>query len=114
MASEYQYIPIGRLGLYIEESVVQGTQWAVFEPNDARLWARIRETVTVLMHDLFLQGVFRGESPAEGFFVKCDVETTTQVDRDLGIVNVLVGFAPLEPAEFVIIRIRQLAGQHRE
>jgi phage tail sheath protein FI len=107
-------MPIRRLGLYIEQSVSRGTQWDVCEPNDERLWARIRETVTVFMHDLFLQGAFRGESPAEGYFVKCDAETTTQADRDLGVVNIFVGFAPLDQAGFVVIRIHQFAGQGQE
>jgi phage tail sheath protein FI len=111
LASEWKYVPIRRLALYLEESLFRGTQWVVFEPNDEPLWAQIRLNVGAFMHDLFRQGAFQGASPREAYFVKCDGETTTQNDRDLGIVNVLVGFAPLKPAEFVIIRIQQIAGQ---
>lgn len=111
MASEYKYIPIRRLALYIEESLYRGTQWVVFEPNDEPLWAQIRLNVGAFMHNLFRQGAFQGSSPREAYFVKCDSETTTQNDINLGIVNILVGFAPLKPAEFVIIKIQQIAGQ---
>lgn len=109
--SEYKYIPIRRLALYIEESLYQGTQWVVFEPNDEPLWAQIRLNVGAFMHNLFRQGAFQGTTPSQAYFVKCDGETTTQNDRDLGIVNIVVGFAPLKPAEFVIIQIQQIAGQ---
>ena len=110
-ASEWKYIPIRRLALFLEESLYRGTQWVVFEPNDEPLWAQIRANVGAFMHNLFRQGAFQGTSPREAYFVKCDRETTTQEDRDLGIVNILVGFAPLKPAEFVIIKIQQIAGQ---
>jgi uncharacterized protein len=83
----------------------------VFEPNDEPLWSQIRLNVGAFMHNLFRQGAFQGKSPREAYLVKCDSETTTQADIDLGIVNVLVGFAPLKPAEFVILKISQLAGQ---
>jgi uncharacterized protein len=99
------------LTLYIEESLYRGTQWVVFEPNDEPLWAQIRLNVGAFMQNLFRQGAFQGTSPAEAYFVKCDKETTTQNDIDLGIVNILVGFAPLKPAEFVMIQIQQMAGQ---
>jgi len=111
LASEWKYIPVRRLALYIEESLYRGTQWVVFEPNDEPLWAQIRLNVGAFMQNLFRQGAFQGSSPAEAYFVKCDKETTTQNDVNLGIVNVLVGFAPLKPAEFVIIQIQQMAGQ---
>jgi hypothetical protein len=110
MASEWKYIPIRRLALFIEESLYRGTQWVVFEPNDEPLWAQIRLNVGAFMHNLFRQGAFQGRSPREAYFVKCDAETTTQNDRNLGIVNILVGFAPLKPAEFVVIKIQQMAG----
>jgi len=110
-ADEYKYVPVRRLALYIEESLYRGTQWTVFEPNDEPLWAQIRLNVGAFMQNLFRQGAFQGRSPREAYLVKCDAETTTQNDINLGIVNVLVGFAPLKPAEFVIIRIQQLAGQ---
>jgi phage tail sheath protein FI len=109
--SEWKYIPVRRLALYIEESLYRGTQWVVFEPNDEPLWSQIRLNVGAFMHNLFRQGAFQGASPRDAYLVKCDKETTTQADIDLGIVNILVGFAPLKPAEFVILKISQLAGQ---
>lgn len=111
MASEWKYIPIRRLALYIEESLYRGTQWVVFEPNDEPLWSQIRLNVGAFMHNLFRQGAFQGMSPKEAYFVKCDKETTTQNDINSGIVNIVVGFAPLKPAEFVIIKLQQMAGQ---
>jgi phage tail sheath protein FI len=110
-ASEYKYVPIRRLALYIEESLYRGTQWVVFEPNDEPLWAQIRLNVGVFMNTLFRQGAFEGASPRDAYFVKCDHDTTTQADIDRGLVNIIVGFAPLKPAEFVIISIAQIAGQ---
>jgi phage tail sheath protein FI len=109
-ASEYKYIPIRRLALYMEESLYRGLKWVVFEPNDTPLWAQIRLNVGSFMHGLFRRGAFQGSTPQEAYFVKCDAETTTQNDRDLGIVNVWVGFAPLKPAEFVVLYIQQIAG----
>lgn len=111
LADEYKYVPVRRLALYIEESLYRGTQWVVFEPNDEPLWAQIRLNVGAFMHNLFRQGAFQGSTPREAYLVKCDKETTTQNDINLGIVNIVVGFAPLKPAEFVIIKIQQLAGQ---
>lgn len=111
LASEWKYIPVRRTALYIEESLYRGTQWVVFEPNDEPLWAQIRLNVGAFMHNLFRQGAFQGKTPREAYLVKCDKETTTQNDINLGIVNIVVGFAPLKPAEFVIIKIQQLAGQ---
>ena len=102
LADEYKYIPIRRLALFIEESLYRGTQWVVFEPNDEPLWAQIRLNVGVFMNGLFRQGAFQGATRQEAFYVKCDEETTTQADRNHGIVNIEVGFAPLKPAEFVI------------
>ncbi|HEY8613116.1 MAG TPA: phage tail sheath C-terminal domain-containing protein [Roseomonas sp.] len=110
LGSEWKYIPIRRLALFIEESLYRGTQWAVFEPNDEPLWASIRLNVGAFMNGLFRQGAFQGTTRDEAFFVKCDAETTTQADRNLGIVNIEVGFAPLKPAEFVVITIQQIAG----
>jgi Bacteriophage tail sheath protein len=111
IGSEWKYVPVRRLALYIEGSLYLGTQWVVFEPNDEPLWAQIRLNVGAFMRDLFRKGAFQGSSPREAYFVKCDSETTTQNDINLGIVNILVGFAPLKPAEFVIIQIQQMAGQ---
>ena len=111
LADEYKYIPVRRLALFLEETFYRGTQWAVFEPNDEPLWAQIRLNLGAFMHTLFAQGAFQGRTPREAYFVKCDKETTTQNDIDLGRVNILIGFAPLKPAEFVIIQIQQIAGQ---
>jgi phage tail sheath protein FI len=111
LADEYKYIPVRRTALYIEESLYRGLKWVVFEPNDEPLWAQIRLNVGAFMHNLFRQGAFQGTTPREAYFVKCDKETTTQNDINLGIVNVVVGFAPLKPAEFVIIKLQQIAGQ---
>lgn len=110
-ASDWKYIPVRRLALFLEESLYRGTQWVVFEPNDEPLWSQIRLNVGAFMHDLFRQGAFQGSSPREAYLVKCDKETTTQNDIDLGIVNIVVGFAPLKPAEFVILKIQQLSAQ---
>jgi phage tail sheath protein FI len=110
-ASEWKYIPVRRMALFIEESLFQGTKWVVFEPNDEPLWAQIRLNVGAFMQNLFRQGAFQGRTPREAYFVKCDRETTTQNDINLGIVNIVVGFAPLKPAEFVVIKIQQMAGQ---
>ncbi len=111
LASEWKYVPVRRVALFIEESLFRGTQWVVFEPNDEPLWAQIRLNVGAFMQGLFRQGAFQGSSPREAYFVKCDKETTTQNDINLGIVNIVVGFAPLKPAEFVVIKIQQIAGQ---
>ncbi len=109
--SEWKYIPVRRLALYMEESLFRGLKWVVFEPNDAPLWAQIRLNVGAFMNNLFRQGAFQGASPKDAYFVRCDSSTTTQNDINLGIVNILVGFAPLKPAEFVILKIQQIAGQ---
>ncbi len=111
LADEYKYIPVRRTALFIEESLYRGLKWVVFEPNDEPLWGQIRLNVGAFMNDLFRQGAFQGTTPREAYLVKCDKDTTTQNDIDKGIVNIIVGFAPLKPAEFVIIKIRQLAGQ---
>ena len=111
LADQWKYLPVRRLALYIEESLYRGTQWVVFEPNDEPLWAQIRLNVGAFMNTLFRQGAFQGTSPRQAYLVKCDSETTTQDDINRGVVNILVGFAPLKPAEFVVIKIQQLAGQ---
>ncbi len=111
LASEWKYLPVRRLALFIEETLFRNLKWVVFEPNDEPLWAEIRLSVGAFMHNLFRQGAFQGSTPKEAYLVKCDRESTTQNDIDRGIVNIVVGFAPLKPAEFVIIKIQQLAGQ---
>jgi Bacteriophage tail sheath protein len=111
LASEWKYIPVRRLALFLEESLYRGTQFVVFEPNDETLWAQIRLNIGAFMQNLFRQGAFAGKTPAEAYFVKCDKETTTQNDINQGIVNIVIGFAPLKPAEFVILKFQQMAGQ---
>lgn len=110
-ASEWKYIPVRRTAYYIEESLYQGLKWVVFEPNDEPLWSQIRLNVGAFMHDLFRQGAFQGTTAQDAYFVKCDKDTTTQNDIDRGIVNIVVGFAPLKPAEFVVIQLQQMTGQ---
>jgi hypothetical protein len=109
IASDWKYVPVRRTTLFIEESLYRGTKWVVFEPNDEPLWAQIRLNVGAFMQDLFRKGAFQGATPREAYLVKCDSETTTQTDIDNGIVNIEVGFAPLKPAEFVILKIQQIA-----
>ncbi|MER5811193.1 phage tail sheath subtilisin-like domain-containing protein [Streptomyces sp. NPDC002033] len=106
-ADEYKYVPVRRLALFLEESLFRGSQWVVFEPNDEPLWGQIRTSLGAFMQDLFRQGAFQGASPRDAYFVKCDAETNTQYDMDRGVVNIHVGFAPLKPAEFVVIDIQQ-------
>ena len=111
LASEWKYLPVRRTALFIEESLFRGLQWVVFEPNDEPLWAQIRLNVGSFMNQLFRKGAFQGASASDAFFVKCDDETTIQADIDRGIVNISVGFAPLKPAEFVVIQLQQIAGE---
>jgi hypothetical protein len=106
---EWRYVPVRRFALFLEESLYEGTQWVVFLPNAEPLWAQIRMNVTAFMMNLFRQGAFAGTTPKGAFFVKCDAETTTPSDQNLGIVNIVVGFAPLKPAEFVVISIQQIS-----
>jgi hypothetical protein len=108
---DYKYVPVRRFALFIEESLYRGLKFAVFEPNDEPLWAQIRLAAGAFMNNLFRQGAFAGRTAREAFFVKVDKETTTQNDINLGIVNVIVGFAPLKPAEFVVVTLQQQAGQ---
>lgn len=109
--AEWRYVPVRRMAIFLRVSIYRGIQWAVFEPNDEPLWKQLRQNITSFMMPLYRQGAFQGSSAEQAFFVKCDSETTTQDDINNGIVNVLVGFAPLKPAEFVIVKISQKAGQ---
>ena len=109
-ASEWKYVPVRRMALFLEETLYRSTQWVVFEPNDEPLWAQIRLNIGAFMQNLFRQGAFQGKSPREAYFVKCDSSTTTQTDINMGIVNIVVGFAPLKPAEFVVVKLQQIAG----
>jgi uncharacterized protein len=111
VGSQWQYVPIRRFALFLESSLYQGTQWAVFEPNDDTLWGQLRLNIGAFMQGLFQQGAFAGTTPQQAYFVKCDSENNPQSSTAQGIVTVLVGFAPLYPAEFVVIQIQQMAGQ---
>ncbi|MFF1676939.1 phage tail sheath family protein [Streptomyces sp. NPDC058256] len=109
--SDWKYVPVRRLALHVEESLQRGLQWVVFEPNDENLWQQIRLSASSYLHTLFRQGAFKGSTPREAYFVKCDKDTTTDEDIANGVVNVLVGIAPVRPAEFVIVKIQQTSGQ---
>jgi hypothetical protein len=97
------------VALFIEESVQRGIAWAACEANDRHLWSALRDEVEAFMQGLFLQGAFQGLAAPEAYFVRCDAQTTSQADIDQGIVNVVIGFAPLKPAEFVVITLSQIA-----
>jgi phage tail sheath protein FI len=101
---------VRRLALFIEESLFRGTQWVVFEPNDEPLWAQVRQQVGVFLHDLFRHGAFQGTTAREAYFVTCDRTTISEDDIERGLVNIVVGFAPLKPAEFVVVTIRHSVG----
>jgi uncharacterized protein len=107
---EWRYVAVRRLGLLIEQSLLRGTQWVAFELNDAQLWQRLRLEVETFMYGLFGQGAFQGSTASQAYFVRCDGSTTTQADIDRGVVNIVVGFAPVKPAEFVVISLQQIAG----
>lgn len=107
---EYRYISIRRTAIFLEQSIYRGIQWAVFEPNDETLWASLRLNIGAFMMLQFQAGAFQGKSASDAFFVRCDSKTTTQADIDAGRVNIHVGFAPLKPAEFVVLRLSQKAG----
>jgi phage tail sheath protein FI len=109
-SSQWKYLAVRRMALFIETSLYSGTQWAVFEPNADPLWSQLRLNVGSFMRNLFRQGAFQGTTPQQAYFVQCDSDTTTQTDIDNGVVNILVGFAPLKPAEFVVIKISQITG----
>jgi uncharacterized protein len=108
---QWRYVSVRRMALFIEQSLLANLGWAVFEPNDRPLWTALRTTVSDFMLGLFNQHAFAGDTPSQAFKVVCDETTTTQADIDNGIVNILVAFRPLKPAEFVVIKIAQLAGQ---
>jgi phage tail sheath protein FI len=110
LADQWKYLAVRRMALFLEESLYRGTQWVVFEPNDEPLWAQIRLNIGAFLQNLFRQGAFQGTSPKQAYFVRCDSSTTTQTDINSGIVNIIVGFAPLKPAEFVVIKLQQIAG----
>jgi len=111
--TEWRYIPVRRTAIFLRISIYQNIQWAVFEPNDYRLWQTLRNTIGAFMEIQFRNGAFAGETSREAYFVKVDAETTTPDDQAAGIVNILVGFAPLRPAEFVVVSLQQMAGRQR-
>lgn len=109
---EWRYVPVRRTAMFIEESVFNGIQWAVFEPNNHNLWAALRNNIGSFLNGLFRAGAFQGEKANDAYFVRCGLgDTMTQGDIDRGQVIVTIGFAPLKPAEFVIVRIQQKVGQ---
>lgn len=108
---QWRYVPVRRMALFIEQTLNSNLGWVVFEPNDEPLWLAIRTSIEGFMLSLFRQGAFQGEKPSQAFQVKCDSSTTLQTDIDNGVVNIIVAFRPLKPAEFVVIKIAQLAGQ---
>lgn len=109
---EWRYVPVRRTAIFIEQSIYNGIQWAVFEPNDYPLWGSLRSNIGSFMNGLFRSGAFQGATADAAYFVRCGLgDTMTQGDIDRGQVIVIVGFAPLKPAEFVIVRIQQKVGQ---
>lgn len=109
---EWRYVPVRRTAIYIEQSIFNGIQWAVFEPNDHPLWSSLRANIGSFMNGMFRAGAFQGKTADEAYFVRCALgDTMTQGDIDRGQVIIVVGFAPLKPAEFVILRLQQKVGQ---
>jgi phage tail sheath protein FI len=105
--SEWRYVPVRRTAMFLRKSIFNGIQFAVFEPNDEPLWSTLRATIGAFMNTQFRNGAFAGATAKDAFFVKVDKETTTPDDQAAGVVNILVGFAPLRPAEFVVVRLSQ-------
>jgi phage tail sheath protein FI len=105
--SEWRYVPVRRTAIFLRTSIYNGIQWAVFEPNDEPLWASLRASIGGFMETQFRNGAFAGRTRDDAYFVKVDAETTTEIDQAAGIVNILVGFAPLRPAEFVVVKLSQ-------
>jgi uncharacterized protein len=108
---QWMYVPVRRMTLFIEQTLLANLRWVVFEPNDEPLWVAIVASISAFMLSLFRQGALQGSTPSDAFQVKCDSTTTSLADQANGIVNIVVAFAPLKPAEFVVIKIAQLAGQ---
>lgn len=109
--ASWRYIPVRRIAIFLRNSIYNGIQWAVFEPNDEPLWASLRLNIRAFMLTQFQAGAFQGSTPDQAFFVQCDSSTTTQIDIDNGVVNIVVGFAPLKPAEFVVLKLSQIVNQ---
>jgi hypothetical protein len=110
-SSEWRYVPVRRTAIFLRVSIYNGIQFAVFEPNDEPLWSALRLTIGGFMDRMFRLGAFAGSTPKDAFFVKCNAETTTAADQLAGTVNILVGFSPLRPAEFVIVKLSQIVNQ---
>lgn len=108
-SAEWKYVNVRRTALFLEQSLSRGLEWAVFEPNDEPLWGRIRAEAGAFLDDLFRRRAFAGTTPRDAYFVKCDRETITQHDIDTGVVNVVIGFAPVRPAEYICLTIRLAA-----
>ncbi len=105
--SEWKYVSVRRLAIYVEHSIDRGTQWAVVEPNDESTWAKLRRQCEVFLAGLFRQGALQGRTADEAYLVRCGSDTMTQDDIDKGRMKLLIGIAPLKPAEFVVFRIGQ-------
>ncbi len=108
--SEWKYVSVRRTALFLEHSLVRGLQWARLEPNDERLWARIRAEAGGFLDGLRRDGAFTGSTPRDAYFVKCDGDTTRQEDLDAGVVHLVVGFAPLRAGEFLTLDLRLATG----
>ncbi|MEO6202214.1 MAG: phage tail sheath subtilisin-like domain-containing protein [Nitrospirales bacterium] len=111
---EWQYLSVRRLALFLESSIQQGLGWVAVEPNDEPLWAHIRQTLEVFLQSLFRQGAFQGQKSQEAYFVKCGPDTISSSDQTAGVVNIMIGFASLKPAEFIILKIQQKAKSFRQ
>jgi len=106
----WRYLNVRRLFNYVEESILEGTQWVVFEPNDLNLWQRVKRTLNAFLVRTWRDGALFGATPGEAFYVKCDAETNPPEVIDAGQLIVEVGIAPVEPAEFIVFRIAQFSG----
>jgi phage tail sheath protein FI len=106
----WRYISVRRLFNFVEKSIELGTQWVVFEPNDRKLWARVRRDINAFLKQVFRTGALFGSTANEAFYVKCDDELNPPESRDQGLLVIEIGLAPVKPAEFVVFRISQWAG----
>ncbi|MGP0592238.1 phage tail sheath family protein [Nitrospira sp. T9] len=111
---EWQYLSVRRLALFLESSIQHGLGWVVDEPNDQTLWSHIRQAIEVFLQTLFRQGAFQGQKSQEAYFVNCGPDTISSADQTSGVVNIMIGFAPLKPAEFIILTIQQKAKSVRQ
>jgi phage tail sheath protein FI len=109
--AQSKYVPVRRMTLFIEQSLIANMKWCVFEPNDSPLWLAIKAEIEAFLLSLFNQQALQGSTPSEAFQVKCDSTTTSSADQQNGIVNIVVSVALLKPAEFIVIKIAQIAGQ---